>query len=331
MQPTEITVREATPADNDALIRLELATPLVIGSTRESFDRSTDFFASHKVKGEYRIVVAEAKGRLAGVMTGVIHEPLIQGQPRRLVYIQQARVHPDSRHQRIAWSLANDLFAWSGARGAAGPYYLIAPDNSESIAFVTRGGGRWPCDAVTRLFDVSTADPVAVASVKTEHLVKAADLINRTHAGEDFFEPLTGESLIGRLGRDPAYGIGSLSGVYDSSDLVAVGGLWDSGAFTERVRVDTSTGDTSRARYAAVVDWGWAAGYEEAFADVLRRLAAKARALGRDGLRIVEPSPGIIPETGLLSHSSPISVFTPTVPPPRLEDVRGMFFDLLLV
>ena len=326
--PPGLTVREAALEDNDSLIALELQSPLLIGHVEESFDRSPDFFACHRVQGEYRIVLGELKGRVVGVMAGVIHTPVIQRRPHHLVYIQQARVHPDLHHRGVAWALARDLFAWARERGAERPYYLIAPENERSVAFGGRAGGRWPVDVALLEFDVSEAQGRKPERITEKQLEEAVGLVNRTHTREDFFEPLTLESLAARLSRDRQYGINNVHGIFEGGTLVAVGGLWDKGATTARIHVER-TGVTTRSRGAAVVDWGWAARRKEAFIELLRCLAAEARALGRSSLTICEPSLDALPDPGLPRRRSTLSLFTPTAQPPRAESIRGLHVDLL--
>ena len=324
-------MREATVEDNEPLIALELHTPLRIGHVEESYDRSPDFFASYRLLGDYRVVLGALNGRVVGVMASAIQTPVIQGRPHCLAYIQRGRVHPDFHRRGVALALARDLFAWAGKRGAEGPYYLIAPENQPSLAFVERGGGRWPVDVSLLDFDVSEAPERRAERVPEEQLGEAVRLVNVTHAGEDFFEPLTLESLAARLSRDRQYSINNLYGIFEGGTLVAVGGLWDKGATTERVRVERATGLTARSRGAAVVDWGWAAGGREAFTELLRCLAAEARALGRSSLTICEPAAGALPDPGLRPRRSTVGLFTPTIQPPPAESIRGLFVDLLYV
>ena len=322
-------VREATVEDNDSLIALELQSPLLMGHVEESFDHSPDFFACHRLQGDYRIVLGELKGRVVGVMAGVIRTPVIQGRPHHLVYIQQARVHPEFHGRGVAWALARDLFAWAQERGGEGPYYLIAPENKPSVAFGGRAGRCWPVDVTLLEFDVSEAQGRQAERIPEKQLGEAVRLVNITHTGEDFFEPLTFESLATRLSRDRQYSINNLYGVFEGGALVAVGGLWDKGATTERIHVEPATGVTTRSRGAAVVDWGWAASRREAFIELLRCLAAEARALGRSTLTICEPSLGALPDPGLLRHRSTLNLFTPTIQPPPAESIRGLYVDML--
>ena len=324
-----LTVREATQDDNEALIVLELQSPLLAGDIEETYDRSPDSFAFHRVQPDPRVVLAELNGRVIGMMAGIVHTPVIQGRPRRLVYIHQARVHPNFHHRGVAWAMSSELFAWSRERGAEGPYYLIAPGNERSIAFGGRAGRRWPVDLTLQEIDVSRAQTDRAEGIPEERLGEAAELVNRTHAGEDFFEPLIEGSLADRLRRDARYSIGDYHGVFEGGTLVAVGGLWDRGATVERLRLDRTTGVATRSRGAAVVDWGWAPGRKGAFAGLLGCLAGGARALGRSALTICEPSPQALPDHGLPALSGSVSLFTPAMDPPPAEAIRGLYFDLL--
>ena len=323
------TIREATPRDNDALVRLELRSPLVVGNTRESYDRSPDFFACHRLQGQHRVVLAEAGGRPVGVMAGVIQDPVIQGQARRLVYIQRARVDPQFQGQKVAWNLANDIFKWSATLGAEGPYYLIAPGNERSVAFGGRAGRRWPVDLRLLEFDVSSVKEEPPPRIARTQLPEVVTLVNATHSGEDFFEPLSVDSMRERLRRDPRYNLEHLRGTVRGGKLVAVAGFWDKGATTQAIHSDAATGEETRSRTAVVTDWGWAPGHEGAFAGVLRSLASDARALGRDGLAICEPSPGMLQDPGLARREVSVSLYTPAMDPPDATSIRGIYADML--
>jgi hypothetical protein len=162
-------------------------------------------------------------------------------------------------------------------------------------------------------------------------LADAVRLINASHSGQDFFEPVTLDSLTSRLNRDAQYTSGHIFGARDGDALVAVAGLCDKGAATERTHVDPATGAATRTREAVVVDWGWAPGHEAAFAGLLRSLAVRARSLGRDVLTICEPSAGVVPVPGLPAQRSPAALFTPAMDPPGAGSIVGVYFDLLFL
>jgi GNAT superfamily N-acetyltransferase len=328
--PSGLLVREARAGDNDALIDLELRSPLLVGESEEKYDRSPDFFACYRVQGEHRVILAEVDGRTVGVMAGVVQAPVIQGAARRLVYIQRARVLPEFQGQGVAWRLANDLFAWSSALGAEGPYYLIAPGNERSVAFGGRAGRRWPVDVRLLTFDVSDAGEDVPPSVAIAQLDEAAALINATQAWSAFFEPVTAESLMTRLSRDDQYRAQDLHGAFSGGRLVAVAGLWDKGANTEHIRTHPPTGMEVRSRTTAVIDWGCARGHKGDLSRLLAGLAAKSRMYGRQAMTICEPRPGMFADPGERREAS-LALYTPTIDPPKKDAVRGMFADLLII
>jgi GNAT superfamily N-acetyltransferase len=324
----EVSVRAATVADNDTIVSLELRSALVLGDVEELFDRSPDALACCRIQDGCRVIVAEMEGRVVGLMAGVVFRPLIQGRQRTLVYIHRARVDPEFRHHGIAMALSAALFSWSTERGAEGPCYAIAPGNATSLSFVERGGGRWPSDLALLDIDVSQATPSAAEPIAEGQLPEAVNLINATHAGEDFFEPLTVASLQARLSRDRTYGLANLSGLFDGRALIAVAGLLDKGAYTERIRIDRAAGRETRSRSAAVVDWGYAPGRQGQFVELLNRLSADARALGRTTLTICEPLPDSF-SLRLPYRRGAVSLFTPSMKPPATKAIGGLYFDLL--
>jgi GNAT superfamily N-acetyltransferase len=326
-----LVVRPATPADNDAIIALDLESPVFVGEVEETFDRAPDTFACERVLDDWQLLVAEMDDRLVGVMGGVVHRPTIAGRSHRLIYIHRARVHPQYHHRGVALALSARLFAWGRERGSEGPYYIVAPDNARSMEFVRQGGGRWPVDVVFLSVDPSRATGAPAEPLPEGLFADAVALINRTHADHDFFEQLTVASFARRLGRDAGYGRTHLRAVTDAEGrLVAVAGLWDKGATTERIHLDRTTGETGRSRGVVVPDWGYAHGREDAFAALLGGLAAEARALGRQRLVLCEPVAGMLGDPGLPATRSSAGLFTPGLEPPEREVIRGIFVDLLV-
>lgn len=324
MTKGKVTVRTARPADNEAIIALELHSALVLGEAEEVFDRSPDAFACCRVQDGCRVIVGELEGRVVGLLAGVIFRPVVSGRQRTLVYIHRARVDPKYQGRGVGMALSQELFRWCAENGGEGPCYAIAPGNTPSLTFVERGGSRWPRDLSLVEIDVSQAPAVQAERLKEAHWPNAVELINRAHADHEFFEDLTVDRLRARLTRDPAYD--HLLGSFDGETLVAVGGLLDKGRYTERIRVDRATQEEKRSRTAAVVDWGYERGHYNEFVRLLGALCSEARALGRSSLTICEPRPGAI--TPALPHKrSAIALFTPSLGAP--ESVDGLYFDLL--
>lgn len=316
---------------------------MLLGREEVTFDRAPDFFAQNRLQPQWRAAVGEMGGRIVGVVAAAIHAPLIQGQRRQLAYVHHGRIHPFAQRQGVGAALAGWLVQWAREQGAEGPYWLIAPSNERSMGFGGRIGGRWPLDVSIREYDLADTAGDALGAgegggtarslrLPPERLSEVPALVNLTHRREEMFEPLTADLLNRRLSGDPQrYGVQRLYGVIDDWKLVAVAGLWDAGAAWESIRRDRTTGQVRRRRSAIVIDWGYAPGRRDAFAGLLRRLAAEARALSRDALTICEPSPQALPDIGLPSRVWTLALFTPTVPPPPREAIGGLYADMVYV
>jgi hypothetical protein len=62
-----LSIREATAADNEALLELERSSPLDLTDAELVLDRSPDYFACLSLQEDARVMVAEEGGRLVGV------------------------------------------------------------------------------------------------------------------------------------------------------------------------------------------------------------------------------------------------------------------------
>src|SRR4030067_2745654 len=108
-------VREATDADNEALLELERSSPLDLGDVELTMDRSPDYFASLSLQEDARVMVAAEGGRLVGVCAAARHCVPLLGRPRALLYIEKGRVLAEFRRRRVSSVLVLCLVADSHA------------------------------------------------------------------------------------------------------------------------------------------------------------------------------------------------------------------------
>ena len=295
-------IREATTADNEALLELERSSPLDLGDVELAMDRSPDYFASVSLQEDARVMVAEEGGRLVGVCAAARHCAPLMGSPRALLYIEKGRVLPGFRRQRVSsvliWALV-ESWATRG-RPIDSAYWLISADNSASLTAVRRGGALpWP--GAVHLVDLHTeAGPraeVPAVRLGPERAQEVVALLNRTHAGKELFAPYTEESLRARLGRSPEFGWQNWWGIEGRAGrLVAVAGLLDLGRWWRMKRRVKASGEETASSAAAVFDFGYAEGGERQMVELLHHLLGIAASWGRDDLSIhLDPEEGLYP------------------------------------
>jgi hypothetical protein len=150
-------IREATAADNDALIDLELQSPLDLGDHSIVFDRSPNFFAHQQMQEHGRVLLAR-EAALA-VVAGAWHTSIDQRRRRPIRY--QGRRAPRRGH-----AAGNNLPSKDGAKSgsSAGQRYLACP--------APDCGQAWPSSRIDG-FDVTGRVPTTRRSTRWAHPTSA--------------------------------------------------------------------------------------------------------------------------------------------------------------
>ncbi len=278
---SDIVIREATAADNDALVDLERRSPVLLGKSRLVVDRSPNFFARRELQEQARVLVAERDGRLAGVMAVAWYQTLVGGEPVQAVYVHHGRVAVEHQRSGVGTAL------WRALLEPLLPtanlvYWYVLPENQVSLNLMLRVSRRqWPISPAWQRFPLEASAPAgaALSPARPAQIGELCDLINRTHAGRDLFMPYTEERLAARLSRSAAYVWPQLFVRERAGRLVAAAGLWDLGATYQSIRIDEA-GRQTAARPAVVLDYGFAEGQEGEMAALLDALGRWARSQG---------------------------------------------------
>jgi hypothetical protein len=115
---TERGVRDATTADNDALVALAGACPMR-GDITMCVDRTPDFFALVRLEGErWRVGIAEDAGAVVGCVVASERLAYVNGVATRTAYLGDLKVHPAHRGGFAADAL--EEFSRDAVRGYGG-------------------------------------------------------------------------------------------------------------------------------------------------------------------------------------------------------------------
>lgn len=135
-------IREATDADNDALLRLEAESPQGTGIAIV-IDRE-DYFYRSRLHDRSKILIAEEKGNLVGVMAFAIKEVFLDGTLERVAYFYDLRGESSYRRsmKRGLLRLWQAVVAEIEESGAQFIYGHVKADNYPSLSVSTKMGAQ---------------------------------------------------------------------------------------------------------------------------------------------------------------------------------------------
>jgi N-acetylglutamate synthase-like GNAT family acetyltransferase len=104
-------IREASENDNEELLALTKACPMD-GLIKLLIDRQPDFFALLRLKGAYKVYVAEAENKIIGSFALTVKESYINESQEKVGYLSDLKIHPQFRKTRTAWRLITTMHAY---------------------------------------------------------------------------------------------------------------------------------------------------------------------------------------------------------------------------
>jgi len=131
-----VTIREASPADNDKLLRLISLAPME-GRIPLRIDRTPDFFNLIRSRGMTITFVAEEKGRIVGCFSASQSNMIVNGNTEKVYYLADLRIEPAYQGKTVTARLLNKMGDYLREEGA-------------DILFCTAAGGN---EKVKPLFD----------------------------------------------------------------------------------------------------------------------------------------------------------------------------------
>ena len=239
-------LRDATPADNEALLELTAACTMH-GDIGLRMDRAPDFFALSRIEGEsVRVgVVTDAGGRVVGCAAAARRIAYLNGAATPTSYAYDLKVHPSARRSAAADLLS--LYVRDAAGELAGPdapcllTILAGNASMERRARGPRGTpvlSRFATLAVTSIPLLWKRDArvsgVSVRDASPRDVEEMATVWRRIAVGRQFAAALDADSLAAWISNAPGLAIEDyLLATSPSGRIVGFVGVWDQTAFKQ--------------------------------------------------------------------------------------------------
>lgn len=323
-----LVVRQATWEDEPLLTDLCADAPEAVGDWLVTVERGPNPYAQYRLQEHPSVMLLEDRRVALGMTASSVRNTLIGGRRTTVNFLSGWRVRDGFRGMglsRLLQSAAGPGVGWFGLVS----YYFVRGGNAS---------GSWVDQVISEMADrpvgYSTATDQHTASVwyfphpelgarsvrvrpaTRDDLAACRELINRTHRGLDLFRPYSEEYLDQRMDdpswgpkpvfRPPVYGLADYRVLEVDGTVVACGGLWDRGRDLREIWRSTADGGrTLVVDPTALLDFGFAAGAEEAMGELIGHLLAESAELGRSGL--------LAPIEQLPAVAAAVAHFRPTV------------------
>lgn len=298
-------VRQASWEDGDCVADLFANAAEQVGEWRLTVERSPNPFAQLRLQENSWLQVLEDRGVILGVFASSTRNSLIGGREISLGILSSWRIRDGFRGRGYS-NLVRNTPGPCSARFPMISYWYVRAENAVAQSWVSGLIEEWqdrPDEWANRVEGLSATvfhfhgdgrSDDRVRATGLADLPRCIELVNRSHAGLDFFKPYSLEFLRGRLD-DPSWGPKPpfWTPVYEWGDhfvleegdrIVACAGLWDQGRHQRERWRQPESGEERVVDHSSLLDFGCAEGREDALAALIHHLAARSRELGRTTL-----------------------------------------------
>jgi len=197
-----IEIREATDADNEALLALTRATPMS-GRIALRIDREPEFFALLRARGEAVVYVATHDHEVIGCLSAAIHTAYIQGTLEKIAHVGDMKVHPAFRGKRVTLRLIAALQTRLQIEGVDVCFSLVA-DGNKPVMTIAEGKHGTPAQVPLGRFFVDELIPSRFRRKSRKYLIEAAckrdlpevaEILDRLSRKRNFAPPILLEEL----------------------------------------------------------------------------------------------------------------------------------------
>jgi len=223
-------IREATVNDNQELQNIQAQCPMGASLIVSSVN-APDFFARAKAYERWKVYVACDNNRIIGSAATAIREAVINGSLKSIGYEFQYFTRPEYRKQGVAVMLHRHIEDYLKKEGVALSFLVIMEGNKPSIRlFESQGFKLYHILVMPIVFSYKAIEMPSVAQIRPinhRDLTTAAELLNETWKGHDFYEPHTAESLARFIERTPGLTFNDFIVLEDRTEIFGCLGAWD--------------------------------------------------------------------------------------------------------
>lgn len=225
-----IRIREATDADNEALIELQANCPQGTNLILK-VDSSPDYFARSKSFKDWNVLVAVDNGRIVGSAAYAVDDVLVEKKPVKAAYEYGFMVDPKERRKGIAATLQEHIQSYAKKKDVDLLTLSIIEDNLPSMNLFTKMGFKKVKDCATFSLMVHRKLKLTrganIRRAEKSDLEKIVALINEMYEDYDFFHPLRTSDLVDFSRRTPGFSLDNVFVFEDSHGIKACLGYWD--------------------------------------------------------------------------------------------------------
>lgn len=188
-----IVIREASVDDNEALLALTAATPM-LGAVSLRIDRGPDFFGLLKLRGKAKVLVATHRGRVIGCISAAVRLAFVGGTPQPIGYIGDVKVHPSFAGSRIVLRLISALREDPIRRDVDLFFAVIAGGNRHALSLMEGrlGTPRWRPIGSFRVYELLPSPflrrswPYDIGEARSYEHESLANLVNDVNRAYQF-------------------------------------------------------------------------------------------------------------------------------------------------
>ena len=165
-------IREATDADNEALLALTRATPMG-GTIALRIDREPDFFALLRARGCAVVYVATWEREVIGCLSAAIHMSYVRGTLEKIAHVGDMKVLPIFRGRGITLRLIAVLQSRLQSEGVDVCFSLVA-DGNKPVMTIAEGRHGTPAEVQLGRFFVDEIIPSPFRRKSRRYLIEPA-------------------------------------------------------------------------------------------------------------------------------------------------------------